>query len=119
MKQIYQPELGQIYFGQPWQEIEASEKVINALVAMQNLWYIFKKDDDCPFDNTGAKYKGKKFEIHAYSWSEEEEQEFNFKWRDIKISWYKCLGRGTTINRKMKHREVEEMLMEYVKEFKK
>ena len=32
-------------------------------------------------------------------WTSFTEQEWNFRWGDVRISWYKWLGRGTTINR--------------------
>ena len=99
----YEPELGQAVFGQPPQEYDCPEW-IEAL-----LWYIDKELDRVmwnvnqeeyasPFANTGNSYKNDTFEVHAYSW-DDEEQPYNFKYEDIEISWYKYLGRGMSINK--------------------
>lgn len=53
---------------------------------------------DSPFENTGNSFICDVFEVHAYSWDDDTEQSFNFKYQDIEINWYKYLGRGTTIN---------------------
>ncbi len=114
MDKLYKPELGQACFGQPWQRLELSGKGGYALDAMRSIWdAVF--DEDNPFSNTGAEYKGKKFKIYAYSWSNAE-QPFNFSWRDIRISWYKYFGRGTIINREMTKKEISEMIQEYIDE---
>ena len=110
----YQPELGQMCFGQPWQQRECPEKVKSALDALQFAWYAARRDGN-PFSNTGAQFDGDKFKVNAYSWNDEE-QEFNFAWRDVRVSWYKYLGRGTTINREMADDEVSEMLRECMAE---
>lgn len=55
--------------------------------------------EDNPFGNTGSKFQiDGVFEIEAYSWDDEHEQPYNFKYKDIEISWYKYFGRDTTIN---------------------
>ena len=110
MKQ-YEPELGQMAFGQPWKQYECPEDVLSALQAMQSIWDTLTDTNDNPFSNTGNRYDGAKFKAHAYSWSDDE-QEFNFSWCDVRISWYKYLGRGTTINRKMSKQELKKMLIE-------
>ena len=61
-------------------------------------WNTFQNELDSPFQNTGARFNGSNFTVNAYSWDEENEQEWNFKYGDIEISWYKYLGRVTTIN---------------------
>jgi hypothetical protein len=111
----YQPELGQMCFGQPWQQHECQENVKSALDALQSAWYAVRGNEN-PFSNTGARFDGDKFKAHAYSWNDDEEQEFNFAWRDVRVSWYKYLGRGTTINREMDDAEVSEMLRECMAE---
>lgn len=60
--------------------------------------YDFKPEYDSPFRNSGNSYKNKVFEVQAYSWDDEVHQEYNFKCGDVEISWYKYLGRDTTIN---------------------
>lgn len=83
----------------------------------------FNKDNNSdlrPFDNTAQEYKCPAFEVEAYDWSEEEDeegnpintQEYNFKWRDVKIKWYKYLGRGMEANKELTAEEAELMLEE-------
>ena len=61
-------------------------------------WNVNHKDFDSPFENTGNRWANDVFEVQAYSWDDDEEQLYNFKCGDIEISWYKYLGRDTTIN---------------------
>lgn len=63
-----------------------------------------------PFGNTGAKFKiDGVFEVESYSWDEDYEQPYNFKYKDIEISWYKYFGRDTTINAQFKPERIVEM----------
>jgi hypothetical protein len=114
-KMEYGPELGQMAFGQPWQQIECPAKMMSALDSMRCSWYAVRGNEN-PFSNTGARLDGKKFKVHACSGDEDEEQEFNFAWRDVRVSWYKYLGRGTTINRYVADEEIQEMLREWTAE---
>ena len=59
------------------------------------MWNKNQEEYDSPFDNTGNSFIGENFEVHAYDWDEDSSQEYNFKFGDIKISWYKYLGRGS------------------------
>ena len=79
------------------------------------MWNKYQKEYDSPFENTGNKYKNNVFEVEAYSWNDEIEQKYNFKYKDIKISWYKYLGRDTRINREVSFEEIEEMFNNCVK----
>ena len=111
----YEPELGQMAFGQPWKQYAASELLIAALEAISTrldlvMGNVQRKEYATPFGNTANKFTCDKFEVEAYSWNEEYEQPFNFKWRDIEVSWYKYLGRGTTVNRDIKNDEIALML---------
>lgn len=80
-----------------------------ALDCLQQIWYTLREDDN-PFGNTGAKFVGDNCHIEAYSWNEDEEQPFNFKWNDWKVSWYKYNGRGNKCNRHLTRAELREML---------
>ena len=69
------------------------------------MFAINHEDYESPFDNTGNSFTELKdvFEVQAYNWNDEESQDYNFIFKgengkDIKISWYKYLGRDTTIN---------------------
>lgn len=110
----YIPELGQAGFGQPYQKYEASELLIAALNSIREelsrvYWNNNQVEIDDPFDNTCGKYKNETFEVEAYSWGEKK-QPYNFKRKDLEISWYKSLGRGTSTNRYISPYEIDEML---------
>lgn len=99
---MYQPEIGQACFGQPYKEHEVSKLGVAALRAIEAyldivMWNRHQKIYVSPFGNNGAEFKNDTFEVESYSWGEEE-QPYNFKWKDVEVSWYKYLGRGTTSN---------------------
>jgi hypothetical protein len=71
-----------------------------------------------PFSNTGADFKCNAFEVESYSWNEDIEQPYNFKWRDLEVSWYKYCGRGMSVNRVPKVREIIEMVHECLDELR-
>jgi hypothetical protein len=106
----YEPELGQMVNGQPYKEYEASEELVTALECLANCYGILYPEDSNPFRNSGGKYKNDVFEVEAYSWDADYEQPYNFKWKNIEVSWYKGLGRGTTVNRVVSATDIEEML---------
>jgi len=129
----YTPELGQMVFGQPWKEHKCPEYVITILDTIDNYMDINRICGDgdfrnTPFSNSGLRFKNETFEANAYDWSEcecganwgdnkectcgWEPQPYNFKWKDIEISWYKHSHRGVTINRKVTQKEVAIMLTE-------
>jgi hypothetical protein len=110
----YQPELGQMIFGQPHQNHEVSNLVDAALCRIRDeldrvMWNVNQEQYSSPFGNTGNAFKCETFEVHAYSWGDDE-QPFNFKWRDVEISWYKYLGRGMSSNMEIPPALVSEML---------
>lgn len=61
---------------------------------------IHQKPYSSPFGNTGQNFKCPVFEVEAYSWNDNE-QPYNFKWRDVEISWYKYLGRDMRANKEL------------------
>lgn len=74
------------------------------------MFNIEQEEYDSPFGNTGNSFRLGNFEIHAYNWNDDESQEYNFIYKvnkskanmpDLKISWYKYLGRDTTINQEI------------------
>lgn len=73
------------------------------------MWNRDQKEYDSPFDNTANTFKNDVFEVQAYSWDDEVCQEYNFKYKNIEISWYKYLGRDTTINGQYSHKEIIDM----------
>jgi hypothetical protein len=101
----------------PYQEYEASELLIAALNAIRKelgrvYWNNNQQEIQDPFDNTGGEYKNDVFEVYAYSWDEEAEQPYNFRWlgHNFDVSWYKYLGRITLTNRKIISDEINQML---------
>jgi len=115
MGKNYEPELGQMAFGQPWQTYGCSNLMEAALRDISRewdrvMWNIYQEEISNPFGNTGQKWQCTEFEIEAYNWNEDIEQPYNFKWKDIEVSWYKYLGRGMSCNRKVSNIEIGEML---------
>ena len=76
------------------------------------MWNIYQKEYDSPFSNTGEKFKNDVFEVEAYSWDDEYNQEYNFKWKDYKVRWYKHCLRDPQANREMTPDECAKMLDE-------
>ena len=127
----YEPELGQAVFGQPYKELGVSGNVENALITIRGFMESKSKTKYTPFDNSGERFKNDVFECNAYDWSEcnclgswdddwtgekctcgWKPQTYNFKWKDFEVSWYKYLGRGMSMNRKIKDKELSAMLSE-------
>jgi len=79
------------------------------------MWNSTQKEYDSPFGNTGNNFSNETFEVAAYNWNEEEDQAYNFKWRDYKIRWYKYFGRGMNSNRYISPEECAKMLDEIIK----
>ena len=73
------------------------------------LEYNIVNNEENPFRNTGNVdgFNNGTFEVHSFYWGDEPKFAYNFKFRDIEISWYKYLGRGMTINRKITLDELE------------
>ena len=67
------------------------------------MWNINQEEYDSPFRNSGNVdgFVCDTFEAHAYEWDYDNEPtyDYNFKYKDIEITWYKHSGRGTCINR--------------------
>lgn len=98
----YTPEVGQALFGQPHQEFEVPPIMEAALAYIRNrldtvMWNANQEVYASPFGNTGNSFKNDVFEVVAYSWADDE-QPYNFAWKDLRISWYKWAGRGMSAN---------------------
>lgn len=76
-------------------------------------WNVNQKEYDSPFYNTGNSFKTDVFEVRAYYWGEDEAEmdKPNFKCGDVEISWYKHLGRGDTINKRISRRKMEKIYL--------
>ena len=82
------------------------------------MWNKNHKEYESPFGNTGNKFFNKVFQVQAYEWNEDIEQQFNFKYKDIKSSWYKYLGRDTTINKEITPEEAADMFNDCIDSLK-
>ena len=97
-------ELGNLMFNtNKNQQYECPRWIVALLKELDNqldrvMWNNTQKEYPSPFENTANSFKNDVFEVQAYDWSEDIEQPYNFKCGDIEISWYKYLGRDTTIN---------------------
>ena len=116
----YEPELGQAIFGQPSQQYKTPPMLLAALSTIDNelcgaMWNLHQERYESPFWNTGNRFKCDTFEVEAYSWNDEYEQPYNFKWKDIEISWYKHMGRGMSVNKKLTNDRIAEMLGDCLK----
>ena len=80
------------------------------------MWNIYQEEYDSPFRNTGNTFHSNTFTVEAYSWDDEVDQKYNFKWRDYEITWYKYFPRGMTANRVMSPSECAEMLDDCLEE---
>lgn len=72
------------------------------------MWNITQEDYSSPFGNTGNSFRNEVFEVHAYDWGDDR-QDYNFRYKDIEISWYKYLGRGMYLNREVSLGELYKM----------
>lgn len=97
-------ELGNLMFNtNKNQQYECPKWVVALLNELDNqlervMWNNTQKEYPSPFENTANSFKNNVFEVQAYNWNDDVEQPYNFKCGDIEISWYKYLGRDTTIN---------------------
>lgn len=73
-------------------------------------WNQHQEEFKSPIGNTGASYDGGTFKLRAFDWSEPDEYEPNFEWRDVKVWWYKYLGRVTCSNKELTPEIINEML---------
>jgi hypothetical protein len=73
------------------------------------MYNIHQKEYNSPFGNTGERFECETFKVHAFDWADDN-QPWNFVWKDVQISWYKYLGRGMKINCEFSPDDCAEML---------
>ena len=85
------------------------------------MWNIHQEEYSSPFSNSGNTFKCDTYEVRAYDWSwgfdldeNSPPQPYNFKWRDLEVTWYKYMGRSVETNRPISNDEVAEMLDECI-----
>lgn len=103
----YQPELGQVCFGQPYKQFtvpEIMEAVMRAISdEMERVfWNLRQIEYNSPFNNTGESFRCPTFTAVSYSWGDGG-QPYNFKHQKsgLLISWYKWSGRGASADREI------------------
>lgn len=100
------------------QVYECPKNLLLCLITISNVLKFsmqFENPDyDNPFNNTGNIYKNDVFVVQAYSWNDEVNQPYNFKYKDIEVSWYKYLGRDTTVNKKVTPTQCNKLLTDCI-----
>jgi hypothetical protein len=119
---------------------DCPKHLINAIVELSDWFNDNYTPSENPFGNTAYRFQNDTFIAHAYSWAEcscedqEEEinektglckcgyepQTFNFKYKDLEVSWYKYLGRGMYVNKtNIKYKESQEILEQCLRSLRK
>jgi hypothetical protein len=104
----FQPEIGQMIFGQPYKPFPVPEIMDAALEAIRHelqrvLWNLRQRQGGDPFGNEGASFRCEAFTVCSYSWNDDLAQPYNFKHAKsgTLISWYKYSGRGASADREI------------------
>lgn len=119
-------EVGQIaFFGNRVKRFDCPDYLTALLKGVDErlcmaMWNKNQEEYDSPFDNSGnvKGYKNEVFEVHAFSWDDDYEQPFNFRCGDFEVSWYKYLGRGMTMNKKITPDEAVKIFDRCIKSIK-
>lgn len=81
------------YYGDECELIVAALKSIRQ--EMDRLYFNkHQKEMNSPFDNTGEVFNCPVFSVIAYRWDELDKPVANFQYKDLRVYWYKHLGRG-------------------------
>jgi hypothetical protein len=88
--------------------VDCPNTVIEGLDALRGL--IIELGHEDPFGNTDGSLKTESFFARAYVWDYDLPGEF--QWQDVRVTWYKYLGRDTKISRRMGSSEVRRMITE-------
>lgn len=73
-------------------------KDLDSEIARQ-YWNETQKEWESPLANTGNEFINDTFELKAYDWDDEED--YNFRYKDYRIAWYKHIGRNCVSNKKI------------------
>ena len=101
-------ELGQALFGNKWSKYDAPDFVKAGFLLLEHEierveWNIRQKQFESPIAGIGGDYKNKVFEVHSYYWGDNKRFQArpNFKCGAFEVYWYKHMGRGMTMNKKV------------------
>lgn len=115
----FQPELGQMLWGQPVQQYEVPPIFDAALEGIRAelgrvMWNLRQRSGGDPFGNEGASFRCERFIAVGYSWNDERAQPWNFKHlpTGIEVSWYKYAGRGMSANRALTPQDASDVLID-------
>ena len=114
-------ELGNLMFNtNKNQQYECPRWIVALLNELDNqldrvMWNIHQEEYQSPFENTANSFENDVFKVQAYDWNDDIEQPYNFKCEDIEISWYKYLGRDTTINGEYEPQKIIDMFNKCLK----
>lgn len=113
----YTPELGQAAFGAPWQEYSMPSFVRAGLAVLGEATASESSTGADPTGNTGASFENDIFALRAYDWGWEDSTEecppnFEYKPSGFSASWYKYLGRGSTVSGRISPKAFARLLAE-------
>jgi len=91
-------------------EIRDGSQLDIALTGLHTLWDAIRPDEPNPFSNNSNQFDAPAVSIHAYDWSDDNDQPFNLRWKDVRINWYKYCGRGMSTNRQVGKNEIKEFV---------
>lgn len=94
----------------PIELLVALDKIADAMVETQ------PSGLGTPFDNNQKKFSNSTFSVQSHVSGEF--IPYNFKWKDIEVSWYIELGRLTTVNREVTNEEVNKLTYECLNSLK-
>jgi hypothetical protein len=110
MNDRYEPEIGQMCFGNPWGEFECPDYIVALIEFLASEVCISEwnrtQDEqafDKPTNNSGSRWANDTFSLRAYYWGDDEAEQAkpNFACGDFGVRWYKHARRGTTMNREV------------------
>jgi hypothetical protein len=104
--EVFPPELGQAAFGAPWQEYAMPEFVRAGLAYLGAAVTAESSTGANPTGNTGASFENEVFALRSHCWCDggakgHEEgcpPNFEHKSSGFDASWYKYLGRGSSVS---------------------
>lgn len=86
------------------------QKILLDDLIQKDLWELgiqISKKFDCPnpCENNSSYFRNSVFQLNAFNWFSEEASghDYNFKYKNFYISWYKYLGRSSFQSQKMTH----------------
>lgn len=99
-------------------QINVTDYVLNGLKYLGAAIANSQKMDN-PCDNSASHFENSTFIMKGYSWDDEDDNDFNFKYNDFEVVWYKYIGRGTYQNQEISFAEWDEMFQKCLNSLKK